>query len=40
MNASVPHPGPIAHDLADSQWDERLRGLTRQQLADRLTWLS
>jgi hypothetical protein len=28
------------HDFGDSQEDERVRGLTRQQLADRLTWLS
>jgi hypothetical protein len=28
------------HDFGDSQQDERLRGLTRQQLADRLAWLS
>jgi hypothetical protein len=28
------------HDFGDTPVDERLRGLTPQQLADRLTWLS
>lgn len=40
MSSSVSHPDPVVHDFGDSQEDERLRGLTRQQLADRLTWLS
>ena len=40
MSSSVSHPGPVMHDFGDSPEDERLRGLNRQQLADRLTWLS
>jgi hypothetical protein len=40
MSSSVSHPDPVMHDFGDSQADERLRGLTRQQLADRLTWLA
>jgi hypothetical protein len=40
MSSSVSHPDPIMHDFGDSPEDERLRGLTRQQLTDRLTWLS
>jgi hypothetical protein len=40
MCSSVSHSGPAAHDVGDGAWDERLRGLTREQLADRLTWLS
>jgi hypothetical protein len=40
MSSSVSHPGQVTHDFGDSQEDERLRGLTRRQLADRLTWLS
>ena len=40
MSSSVSHPGPVMHDFGDSPEDERLRGMTRQQLADRLTWLS
>jgi len=40
MHSSVPQPRPLTHEFSDSQAEERLRGLTRQQLADRLTWLS
>ena len=40
MSSSVSHPDPVMHDFGDGQEDERVRGLTRQQLADRLTWLS
>ena len=40
MSSSVSHPGPVMHDFGDSPEDEWLRGLNRQQLADRLTWLS
>jgi hypothetical protein len=40
MSSSVSHPGPVMHDFGDNPEDERLRGLTHQQLADRLTWLS
>ena len=40
MSSSVSHPDPVTHDFGDSQEDERLRGLTHQQLADRLNWLS
>ena len=39
MQASLSHPDPSAHANADP-CDERLRGLTRDQLADRLRWLS
>jgi hypothetical protein len=40
MSSSVSHPEPVMHDFGDSQEEERLCGLTRQQLADRLTWLA
>jgi hypothetical protein len=40
MSSSVSHPGPVMHDFGDSPEEDRLRGLTRQQLADRLNWLS
>ena len=43
MQASLSHPAPSAHPDAgfdDSQYGERLRGLTREQLEDRLRWLS
>jgi hypothetical protein len=40
MHSSVTHLGPVTHGFAGDQWEERLRGLTGQQLADRLTWLS
>jgi hypothetical protein len=43
MQASLSHPDPSAHphgDFADALYDERLRGLTHDQLADRLRWLS
>jgi hypothetical protein len=43
MQASLSHPAPSAHphgDLGDTPDDERLRGLTRDQLEDRLRWLS
>ena len=45
MQASLSHPAPSAHananaDFADAPYDERLRGLTHDQLAERLRWLS
>jgi hypothetical protein len=42
MHASLSHPAPSAHANvdADAPYDERLRGLTHDQLADRLCWLS
>ena len=40
MSSSVSHPDPVMHDFGDNPEDEQLRGLTQQQLADRLTWLS
>ncbi|MGH3299374.1 MAG: hypothetical protein ACRDP7_47055 [Trebonia sp.] len=43
MQASLSHPAPSAHpdtNLDDTQYDERLRGLTHEQLGDRLRWLS
>jgi len=47
MQASLSHPAASAHananvnaDFVDTPYDARLRGLTREQLADRLRWLS
>jgi len=43
MEASLSHLTPSAHshgDFADALYDERLRGLTYDQLVDRLRWLS
>jgi hypothetical protein len=43
MQASLSHPAPSAHpdkDFHDTPYDERLCGLTREQLEDRLRWLS
>jgi hypothetical protein len=40
MSSSVSHPDPVMHDFEDRPEDDRMRGLTQQQLADRLTWLS
>ena len=43
MQASLSHLTPSAHprdDFADALYDEWLRGLTYDQLADRLRWLS
>ncbi len=40
MHSSVPQPCPVTHEFGDSPAEERLRGLDRQQFADRLTWLS
>ena len=40
MHKSVPQPCPGTHQVADNHAEGRLRGLDRQQLADRLTWLS
>ncbi len=43
MQTSLSHPAPAAHpdgDFTDTPCDERLRGLTHDQLTDRLSWLS
>ena len=40
MHSSVPQPAPVTHEFGDTPPEDRLRGLDRQQLADRLTWLS
>ncbi|MGH3253234.1 MAG: hypothetical protein ACRDOI_44425, partial [Trebonia sp.] len=43
MQASLSHLAPSAHpdgDTSDTACDERLRGLSREELADRLRWLS
>jgi hypothetical protein len=43
MEASLSQLTPSAHphdDFADALYDERLRGLTYDQLTDRLRWLS
>lgn len=40
VNKSVPQPRPLTHAFGDTPAEERLRGLDRQQLADRLTWLA
>jgi hypothetical protein len=43
MQASLSHLNPSAHcndPFDDLPYDERLRGLTHQQLEDRLRWLS
>jgi hypothetical protein len=40
MPSSVSQPGHGIYPFGDTQAEERLRGLSRQQLADRLTWLS
>ena len=40
MHSSVPQPAPVTHEFGDTPAEERLRGLTHQQLADRLTWLA
>lgn len=40
MHKSVPHLALVTHPVGDSPSEERLRGLSREQLADRLTWLA
>jgi hypothetical protein len=43
MQASLSHPAPSTHTDAgfdETPYDERLRGLTHEQLEDRLRWLS
>jgi hypothetical protein len=43
MQASLSHPAPSAHPngaFDDTPFDERLRGLTHEQLEDRLRWVS
>ena len=43
MQTSLAHPAPSAHadgDFTDTPCGNRLRGLTHDQLTDRLRWLS
>ena len=40
MNASVTHPAPAPHVIADVPGAERLRGRTQTELADAMTWLA
>ena len=40
MNASVTYPRPAAHLLAEVPGTDRLRGRTRDELADAMTWLA
>ncbi|HEY1622959.1 MAG TPA: hypothetical protein VGG16_04100, partial [Streptosporangiaceae bacterium] len=40
MRPSLSQPSLGTHPFGDTSAEERLRGLDRQQLADRLTWLS
>jgi len=43
MQASLSHPARSAHPdgaFGGTPYDERLRGLTRDELEDRLRWLS
>ena len=40
MNASVTYPAPAAHLLAEVLGADRLRGRTRDELADAMTWLA
>jgi hypothetical protein len=40
VNASVTHPRPAAHLLGEVPGVERLRGRTRDELADAMTWLA
>ena len=40
MNASVTHSAPAAHLLAEVPGTDRLRGRTRDELADAMTWLA
>ena len=40
MNASVTHSAPAAHLLAEVPGADRLRGRTRDELADSMTWLA
>ena len=40
MNASVTHSAPAAHLLAEVPGADRLRGRTKDELADAMTWLA
>ena len=40
MTTSLSNRGPSARHHEDNPCEARLRGLSRQQLADRLNWLS
>jgi len=40
MTTSLPNHRPSASQRQDTPDEARLRGLSRQQLADRLNWLS
>lgn len=40
MNASVTHPSPVAHLSGEVPGTDRLRGRTRDELGDAMTWLA
>jgi hypothetical protein len=40
VNASVTHPRPVAHLSGEVPGTDRLRGRTKDELADALTWLA
>lgn len=40
MNASVTYPGPGVHPRDEIPGAERLRGRTRDELADAMTWFA
>jgi hypothetical protein len=40
VNASVTYSGPAVHVTDEIPWAYRLRGRTRDELADAMTWLA
>lgn len=40
MNTSLTHPAPAAHLLSEVPGTARLRGRTRTELAEAMTWLA
>jgi hypothetical protein len=40
VNASVTYPAPPAHLIAEVPGTDRLRGRTKDELADAMTWLA
>ena len=40
MNGSMTHPAPAAHLLPEVSGEDRLRGRTRTELAEAMTWLA
>ena len=40
MNTSLTHPAPAAHLLPEVLGQDRLRGRTRTELAEAMTWLA